>query len=83
MKVLFRKLTMGDVTIRFGRIVVDRGYATLQQVQRALAEQIEDNVNGRPHRRLGVIMRDHGWITEEQMKSILKEMMNELGVEEE
>ena len=68
------KLSPGTGTYRFGSISVYRGYVTLDQVQRALAEQIEDNVMRRPHRRLGEILREHGWITEEQMKSILEEM---------
>ncbi len=68
------KLSPGMGTYRFGSISVYRGYVTLDQVQRALAEQIEDNVMRRPHRRLGEILREHDWITEEQMKSILEEM---------
>lgn len=59
---------------RFGSIAVIRKYVTLEQVQRALAEQIEDNVHGRPHRRLGDILRENNWITEEQINSILSEM---------
>jgi len=59
---------------RFGSIAVSRKYVTLEQVQRALMEQVEDNVMQRPHRRLGEILREHNLITEEQMKSILEEM---------
>ncbi len=59
---------------RFGSIAISRQYVTLEQVQQALAEQIEDNVNGRGHRLLGEILREHNWITEEQMKSILNDM---------
>jgi hypothetical protein len=59
---------------RFGSIAVYRKYVTLEQVQRALAEQVEDNTMHRSHRRLGDIFRDHNWVTEEQVNSILKEM---------
>jgi len=68
------KLSPGVETYRFGSIAVMRNYATLERVQRALVEQIEDNVMHRPHRRLGKILLDNHWITEEQMKSILDEM---------
>jgi hypothetical protein len=68
------KLSSGMGTYRFGSIAVYRKYVTLDQVQRAIAEQIEDNVMHRPHRRLGEILRKKNWITEEQMKSILDEM---------
>jgi len=68
------KSSPGQRTYRFGSIAVYRKYVTLDQVQRALAEQIEDNVMHRPHRLLGEILREKNWITEEQMKSILNEM---------
>jgi hypothetical protein len=68
------QLSPGIGTYRFGSIAVYRGYVTLDQVQRALGEQIEDNVMRRPHRRLGEILLEKSWITEEQMKSILDEM---------
>jgi len=68
------KLSPGTGTFRFGSLVVYCMYATIEQVQQALAEQVEDNIYRRPHRRLGEILRDKGWITEGQMKSVLKEM---------
>lgn len=60
-------------TYRFGNIAVSRGYVSLDKVQRALAEQIEDDVMRRPHRRLGVILQ-HDWITKEQMQMVLDVM---------
>ena len=59
---------------RFGSIAYLRRYVTVEQVQQALAEQVEDNISGRPHRRLGTIFRGKGWITGEQERSILDEM---------
>lgn len=59
---------------RFGSIAVSRKYVTLEQVQRALAEQIEDNVMRKPHRLIGDILRENNWITGEQVKSVLNEM---------
>ncbi len=59
---------------RFGSIAVYRKYVTLEQVQQALIQQIEDNVHGRKHRLLGDILRENNWITDEQVQSILKEM---------
>ena len=61
-------------TYFFGSIAVYRNYVTLGQVQRALAEQMEDDVLRKPHRLLGNILLEKNWITEEQMKSILDEM---------
>jgi hypothetical protein len=68
------KLFPGIKTYRFGSIAVLRKYVTLEQVQRALAEQMEDDVMRKPHRYLGDILLENNWITEEQMRSILVEM---------
>ena len=68
------KLFPGTKTYRFGSIAVLRKYVTLEQVQRALAEQMEDNIMHRPHRRLGKILVENNLLTEAQMKSILDEM---------
>lgn len=68
------KLFPGIKTYRFGSIAVLRKYVTLEQVQRALAEQMEDNIMHRPHRRLGKILVENNLITEAQMKLILDEM---------
>jgi hypothetical protein len=59
---------------RFGSIAYQRKYLTKEQIQEALAEQLDDNLSGRPHRRLGRILLEKGWLTEEQEKSILAEM---------
>ena len=59
---------------RFGSIAYQRRYLTKEQIQEGLAEQVEDNVSGRPHRLLGRIFREKGWLTEEQEESILAEM---------
>ncbi len=60
---------------RFGSIAFYRGYVNLKQVQEALAEQVEDDIMGRPHRLLGTIFREKNWITEEQETSVLREIM--------
>jgi hypothetical protein len=60
-------------------MAIFRGYVTLRQIQQALSEQVEDNVQGRPHRLLGKILREKGWITKEQEEEILKEMGGEKG----
>lgn len=68
------KLASSMPTYRFGNIAVSRGYVSLDKVQRTLAEQIEDDVMRRLHRRLGVILLQHDWITKEQMQMVLDVM---------
>jgi hypothetical protein len=60
--------------VRFGSIAYHQGYVSKEQIQQALAEQVEDNLSKRPHRLLGTILREKGWLTKEQEKSILDEM---------
>jgi hypothetical protein len=72
-----RKHSSNLASFRFGSTAVFRKHVTLKQIQQALSEQVEDNVRGRPHRVLGTILREKGWITGEQEKSILKEMFEE------
>jgi hypothetical protein len=67
-------LSPGMETYRFCFIAISRGYVTLNQVQKALAEQLEDYTARRPHRTLGEILLENYLITEEQIKSILWEM---------
>ncbi len=56
---------------RFGSVAYLRGHVSLWQLQQALAEQVEDNVSGRPHRLLGTILKQKKWITEEEEEEIL------------
>lgn len=68
------KLAHSVESYRFGVTAFAKGYVTIEQVQRGLAEQIDDDLMGRPHRLLGDILRDNGWMTEGQMKAVLVKM---------
>jgi len=68
------KLVHSVGSYRFGVTALAKGYVTIEQVQRGLAEQVDDDSMGRQHRLLGDILRDNGWITEGQMKAVLVEM---------
>ncbi|MEW6666526.1 MAG: hypothetical protein AB1512_15050 [Thermodesulfobacteriota bacterium] len=59
---------------RFGNIAVKRGFVTKEQVKQALLEQIDDDLNDRPHRLIGEILFVKDWITWEQMDVVLKEL---------
>jgi len=55
----------------FGKIAVDMGYITPEQLTEALAEQAEDSLSNRPHRFIGYILSEHGWIDNEQLGIVL------------
>ncbi len=62
---------------RFGKIAVDMGFVTAKQLKEALDEQVEDNHFNRPHRLIGRIFFEHGWITDKQIDIVLYELFEE------
>ena len=59
---------------RFGYITVDMEFSTAGQVKEALSEQVEDNLANRPHRLMGRILLDKGWIKPHQIEAVLNEL---------
>jgi len=59
---------------RFGKIAVENGFLVAEQLQLALREQVDDNLADRPHRVLGAICFDHGWMTPAQIEDVLNIM---------
>ena len=56
---------------QFGKIAVDMRFVTAEQLTEALAEQAEDSLSNKPHRSIGSILFDHGWITRDQINFIV------------
>ncbi|MBF0505799.1 MAG: hypothetical protein HQL09_03090 [Nitrospirae bacterium] len=63
---------------RFGKIAVDRGFITPEQLKLALSEQVDDNLSGNPHRVIGSIFFEKGWMTYEEIEKVLKELFREI-----
>lgn len=63
---------------RFGMIAVQKGFVTLDQVKKAMDDQLEDDMNGRDHRMLGTILYDNGYISESQIEEVLVELRRTL-----
>ncbi len=59
---------------RFGKIAVDMGSITAEQLKVALVEQVEDDLVGKPHRPIGCILFEHGWITGKQIVIVVNEL---------
>ncbi len=56
---------------RFGEVAVGMGFITEEQLKEALSEQIDDKLDNHPHRFIGYILYEHGWITNEQFDCVL------------
>ena len=61
----------GEYGPQFGQVAVDMGFITAMQLKEALVEQVEDDLSSEPHRFIGRILSDHGWITGEQIGTVL------------
>ncbi len=59
---------------RFGKVAVDMGFITTKQLKVAMVEQVEDDIFDRPHRLIGNILLENGWITDEQIDIVLNEL---------
>lgn len=60
---------------RFGQAAVERGFITRAQLKAALAEQVDDELAGRPHRLLGDILLEKKWMTPAEIDVILCETL--------
>jgi len=60
----------------FGKIAVEMGFITAEQLTEALAEQAEDSLSNRPHRFIGYILSEHGWITRDEISFIVLRLFN-------
>ncbi len=60
---------------RFGKIAVDMGFITAEQLKEAITEQVEDDLADKPHRPIGKILLESGLITKEQINIVLKEWL--------
>ena len=59
---------------RFGILSVKRGFVTPDQLVDALAIQLKEDLTGQPHRLIGTILYDLGFMTVTQIQAGLKEL---------
>ena len=59
---------------RFGIIAVDKSFITPNQLKKGLTKQIEDDLTDRPHRLIGRIFFEEGWMTHKQIETVLYEL---------
>ena len=63
-------------SLRFGDVAVMMGFVTVFQMEEAFSEQISNypSTRLRPHKLIGEIFLEKGWITFEQVLIVLKEL---------
>jgi hypothetical protein len=60
---------------RFGVIAVEKRFITKEQLFEALRIQVEEDLSGKPHTLIGIILIKVGYLTPEQADEILSVMM--------
>ncbi|MGD9162076.1 MAG: hypothetical protein PVG39_26930 [Desulfobacteraceae bacterium] len=60
--------------VRFGKVAVDMGFITMDQMLNAIEVQVKENIAFGTHRKIGMILLEQGHITPEQVDKVLKEM---------
>ena len=60
--------------VRFGLIAVEKKFITAHQLVEATTIQVREDVEGKPHRPVGVILADRGHITPSQIDEVLRDI---------
>ncbi|MDO8282708.1 MAG: hypothetical protein Q7U10_08850 [Thermodesulfovibrionia bacterium] len=60
--------------IRFGSIAIAKRYITIDQLLKALNEQVINDVINKQHKLIGEILLKNGWMTEKQIELVLCEL---------
>ena len=60
---------------RFAEVAVKMNFIKPEQAKEAITEQLKDNLNNRPHRLIGRILMDKGWMTPKQLDLVLTELL--------
>jgi hypothetical protein len=60
--------------VRFAELAVKKGYVNSEQAKEAMSEQVDDDLNNRPHRLIGRILMDRGWMSPQHIEAVLNEL---------
>jgi hypothetical protein len=62
--------------LRFGEIAIRKGFISRYQLREALEEQVlnEPYLRFRPRKRIGEILAERGWMDQNQIEIVLKEL---------
>ena len=59
---------------RFGKIAVHKKFINGDQLKEAIVDQLEDNLNNKPHRLIGKILIDKDLMSLKQVNEVLNEL---------
>ncbi len=62
---------------QFGKIAVDMGFITAEQLKEAITEQVEDDLADKPHRLIGKILLENVWVTRDQIDIVVYKLFEQ------
>ena len=73
------KEQISHVQSRFGTVAVEKKLITVEQLVEAMTIQVTEDVEGKPHRPIGVILADLGYMAPSQIQVVLWEIADSRG----
>jgi len=67
---------MNEYSSRFGKVAVDMGFITAEQLKQSIPEQVDDDLADKPHRFIGRMLFEDGWISDEHINIVHYIMQN-------
>jgi len=58
--------------VRFGKVAIDKGFITMEQMLYAIEVQVKENIAFGTHRKIGMILLEEGHITMDQIDDVLE-----------
>ncbi len=58
--------------VRFGKVAIDKGFITMEQMLNAIEVQVKENIAFGTHRKIGMILLQEGHITIAQIEEVLQ-----------
>ena len=79
-KIHWKGWTMAELNneVRFGKMAVDMGIITMDQMLNAIEVQVKENIAFGTHRKIGMILLEQGHINSAQIDEVLKEMQERI-----
>ena len=59
---------------RFGKIAVEKGFISEEQLKEAISEQLDDDLSGRPHKMIGMILFEKNIMTSQKIDIVLNDL---------
>jgi hypothetical protein len=58
--------------VRFGKVAIDKGFITMEQMLNAIEVQVKENIAFGTHRKIGMILLQEGHMTIAQIEEVLE-----------